>query len=108
MEIHGPLTIGIADAASGLGRELHIDFKPGFRERDLAGQGEQFRAYLGALSEYIVGTEEDDPNRAGMLLVQQIAEGLLPHVEAGDIALSDTIVVEVGGAPGVSLTDLLS
>ncbi len=42
-----------------------------------------------------------------MLLIQQIAEQLLPHIEAGELSLGDTIVVDVGGGLPVSLTDLL-
>jgi hypothetical protein len=32
---------------------------------------------------------------------------LLPHVEAGDIPLAETLVVEVQRTPGVNLVDLL-
>jgi hypothetical protein len=39
---------------------------------------------------------EDDPNRAGMLIVQQIAEQFSPHIANGDLELEETIVVEMG------------
>ncbi len=41
------------------------------------------------------------------MLIQQICEQLQPHVEAGDIPLTETLVIEVQRTPGVNLTDLL-
>lgn len=107
MEITGPLTIGIAESSAGTGHEIHIDFKPDFRVLDIAHQGEVFKSYLDDLNRAIEARPDDDPNRSGMLLIHQISEQLLPHVENGDLALSDTIVVEVGQTQGVVLTDLL-
>jgi hypothetical protein len=93
----------------GPGRELHIGFREDFRRLPLAAQGETFRDYLAELSAAVYTLAEDDPNRPGILLIQQIAEQLLPHVEAGELSLGDTIVVEIGGGfqVGGSLTDLL-
>jgi hypothetical protein len=31
-----------------------------------------------------------------MLIVQQIAEQLMPHLQGGDLELSETIIVEMG------------
>jgi hypothetical protein len=109
MEISGPLTIGLVDKLDGLGRELHVGFREEFRRLPLAAQGEEFRAYVADLSAAAFALEEDDPDRAGILLIQQIAEQLLPHVEAGELSLGDTIVVEIGGGlqVGGSLADLL-
>ncbi|MCU0767448.1 MAG: transcriptional regulator [Gammaproteobacteria bacterium] len=109
MEITGPLTIGLVDKLDGIGRELHVGFTEAFRRLPLREQGEQFDAYVAALGEAVWARGEDDPDRAGMLLVHQIAEQLLPHVVAGELALGDTIVVELGGGLplGGSLTDLL-
>lgn len=110
MEIAGPLTIGFVDKLDGLGRELHIGFRDEFRRLPLTAQGEVFRAFLGDLGGAVYALDEDDPDRAGILLIQQIAEQLLPHVEAGELSLADTIVVEIGGGGipvGGSLADLL-
>lgn len=109
MEISGPLTIGLVEKLEGPGRELHIGFREEFRRLPLAAQGEAFRDYLAELNAAVYTLAEDDPNRPGILLIQQIAEQLLPHVEAGELSLGDTIVVEIGGgfAVGGSLTDLL-
>ena len=110
MEIAGPLTIVVVDKLDGLGRELHIGFRDEFRRLPLTAQGEAFRAFLGDLGGAVYALDEDDPDRAGILLIQQIAEQLLPHVEAGELSLADTIVVEIGGGGipvGGSLADLL-
>ena len=110
MEISGPLNIGVVDKLDGLGRELHIGFREEFRRLSLAAQGEEFRAYVADLAGAAYALDEDDPDRAGILLIQQIAEQLLPHVEAGELSLGDTIVVELGGGGlqvGGSLADLL-
>lgn len=110
MEISGPLTIGLVEKLDGLGRELHIGFREEFRRLPLLAQGEEFRAFLGELTDAAYALDEDDPDRPGILLIQQIAEQLLPHVEAGELSLGDTIVVEIGGGglqPGGSLADLL-
>jgi len=109
MEIAGPLTIGLVEKLDGPGRELHIGFREDFRRLPLAEQGAQFRAYLADLTAAVFELDEADPNRPGLLLIQQIAEQLLPHVEAGELSLGDTIVVEIGGgfAVGGSLAALL-
>jgi hypothetical protein len=107
MEITGPLTIGVAEKLEGNGMELHIGFTEAFRKLGLAEQGAAFRAYVADLGDDIEALSAADPNRSGMLLIQQVAEQLLPHVEAGELSLGDTIVVDVGGGLPVSLTDLL-
>jgi len=107
MDIDGPLKIGVLDREDGRTRELHVEFRESFRELGLAAQGEGMRDYLDALRRDIAATAADDPNRAGMLIVQQIAEQLLPYVEGGEIALNDTIVVEIGPAVGDSLRELV-
>ena len=109
MEILGPLTIGVVDKLDGPGRELHLAFREDFRRLPLTAQGEEFRAYVAELTRAVYALDEDDPDRPGILLIQQICEQLLPHVEVGDLSLSDTIVVEIGGGVqvGGSLADLL-
>ncbi|MCU7796825.1 MAG: transcriptional regulator [Candidatus Thiodiazotropha sp. (ex Myrtea spinifera)] len=96
MLIEGPLKIGVLDDPEQPGRELHIDFTTEFQMLGQQDQSETFTRYLGDLQQGIVSLPEDDPNRAGMLVVQQITEQLLPHVANGDLELSDTIIVEMG------------
>lgn len=106
-EINGPLKIGVLETAGQAGWELHIDFRPEFRGLRLDEQGRAFRRYLTELASGIAALAESDRNRQGMMLVQQIAEQLLPHVEAGELALNETIVVEISQAPVASLRDLI-
>ncbi|MCU7813390.1 MAG: transcriptional regulator [Candidatus Thiodiazotropha sp. (ex Notomyrtea botanica)] len=96
MLIEGPLKIGVLDDPEQPGRELHIDFTTEFQMLGQQDQSETFTRYLGDLQQGIVLLPEDDPNRAGMLVVQQITEQLLPHVANGELELSDTIIVEMG------------
>ncbi len=109
MLIEGPLKIGVLDQPDGLGRELHLSFGPAFRTLDLAGQGAALRRYVGELRQQIEAVSDmTDRDRQGMLIILQIAEELLPHVAAGEMALEETIVVEMGPETrDLSLVDLL-
>ena len=65
----------------------------GFRTDALSAVGELRTALSGEL----------DPRTAqGMLLIQQICEQLLPHIEAGEVALGETLVIDVQRTPGVT------
>ena len=96
MLIEGPLKIGVLDDPEQPGRELHVDFTADFQAMAPGGQTETFTEYLKTLQQNIGALPEADPNRAGMLIVQQIAEQLMPHLASGDLELSETIVVEMG------------
>lgn len=96
MLIEGPLKIGVLDDPAQPGRELHIDFSAEFQALNGQDQATAFARYLEELQRGVSTLPEEDPNRAGMLIVQQIAEQLLPHVSKGELELSDTIIVEMG------------
>jgi len=96
MLIEGPLKIGVLDHPDQPGRELHIDFTPEFQSLESTSQARAFAQYLNELALGIDSLAEDDPNRTGMLIVQQIAEQLSPHIANGDLELEETIVVEMG------------
>jgi len=96
MLIEGPLKIGVLDDPAQPGRELHIDFTAEFQAMAPQAQAAEFSRYLEALQRGIQALPEQDPNRAGMLIVQQIAEQLLPHLDSGELELDDTIIVEMG------------
>jgi len=110
MLIEGPLNISIAEPADGQGKILVIGFQPEFQALDLSEQSSRFRAYLGLLNGNIRALEaSDERNRAGMLIVQQITEQLLPHIESGDLALEETMTVQIRqNEQAVAVTDLLS
>jgi len=109
MLIEGPLRISVAEATDGQGWVLVLAFKPEFQALDVTAQGLQFRDYLQRLNTDIQGvTANDDPNRAGMLIIQQIVEQLLPHVEAGELDIEESIIIQIQqNSQVVALTDLL-
>jgi hypothetical protein len=96
MLIEGPLKIGVLDDPDQPGRELHVSFTPEFQALELSVQSDTFADYLNLLGRNIGNLVEGDPNRAGMLIVQQIAEQLLPHLQSGELETSETIIVEIG------------
>jgi hypothetical protein len=106
MDINGPIKVGVVEPSPQGDYELHISFTDEFKAAELAAQAETFRAYLGELGFALQG-ELDERNAQGVMVIQQICEQLLPHVEAGDIPLAETLVVEVQRTPGVNLVDLL-
>ncbi|MES9830546.1 MAG: transcriptional regulator [Candidatus Thiodiazotropha sp.] len=109
MLIEGPLKIAVLDDPEQTGRELHISFTPEFQALEQSGQANTFTEYLQLLGRSIETLSEVDPNRAGMLIVQQIAEQLLPHLQSGDLEISETIIVEMGrDFAGDSLMGLLN
>ncbi len=108
MDIQGPVKVGVVEPSPQGNYELQITFTDDFKAATLAEQGAQFKAYIAELQSAVSGNGLDDRNRQGALLVQQICEQLQPHIEAGDIALGETLVIEVQRTPGVNLTDLLN
>ena len=107
MEIQGPIKIGVVNDPETTGWELHIDFTDDFKSAELTQQGLVFAASLAELAQEINTGQADDRNRAGMLIVQQIGEQLLPYVQAGEMALEETMMVEIGQSQAFSLTALL-
>lgn len=106
MEIQGPLKVGVVEPSPQGNYELHITFTDEFKSADLASQGDQFRDYLAELSAALQGGL-DARTAQGVMLIQQICEQLRPHIEAGEVALGETLVIEVQRTPGVNLVDLL-
>ncbi|MCW8830827.1 MAG: transcriptional regulator [Gammaproteobacteria bacterium] len=94
MLIKGPLNISIIDTDTGE-RELHLKFSPEFKTLKLNQQCDAFHEFLHYLKTEIDILEDSDPNRHGILTIQQIAEQLLPHIEANEIPLEDAIVVNI-------------
>ena len=93
MEINGPIRIGVIDREDAGGRELHFTFTEDFQKQDLQSQTNAFATYLQELQQAIFEYPESDPNRQGMLLVQQVCEQMFPYIAEGEIALAETIVV---------------
>ena len=94
MEIIGPLNIGVLDGDTG-GRELHLSFKPEFMILTLTQQSEKFQAFIKTLINEIHLLDESDANRQGMTTILQICEQLQPHIDANELPLEETIVVNI-------------
>jgi hypothetical protein len=94
MEISGPLNIGVLDTDTG-SRELHLSFKPEFRVLNLSQQSENFQGFIKTLINEISKLDESDDNRQGMTTILQICEQLQPHIDANELPLEETIVVNI-------------
>ncbi len=94
MEITGPLNIGVLDNDSG-GREIHLSFKADFRILNLLQQSEHFQAFIKTLINEIHKLEADDPNRQGITTILQICEQIQPHIDANELPLEETIVINI-------------
>jgi hypothetical protein len=110
MLIEGPMNITISDPADGQGKVLVILFTPEFQALTLDEQGRQFRDYMQLLSRHIESQDAvDERNRAGMAIIYQFADQLLPHIVSGDLALEERIVLQIRQeSQAVALTDLLA
>ncbi len=110
MLIEGPMNITISDPADGQGKVLVIVFTPEFQALSLEEQGAQFQDYMRLLASHIESKDKvDERNRAGMAIIYQFAEQLLPHILSGDLALEERIVLQVRHeGQAVALTDLLA
>ncbi len=94
MLIEGPLNISVVDTDTGE-RELHLKFSAEFKALKLNQQCDSFHEFIHYLKTEIDILEESDPNRHGMLTIQQIAEQMLPHIESNEIPLEDAIIVNI-------------
>ena len=94
MEIKGPFNIGIMQNDMD-GHELHLEFTTEFRSMNAAQQADTFQNYIVSLINEISHLDEKDVNRQGMLTILQVAEQLMPHIQANEIPLEETIVVNL-------------
>ena len=94
MEITGPLNIGVLENDTG-GRELHLSFKAEFRILNLQQQTENFQKFIKTLINEIHKLDASDTNRQGMTTILQICEQLQPHIDANELPLEETIVVNI-------------
>ena len=92
MKISGPLKIGILENDMG-GREVHLDFNADFRILHLSQQIDTFRAFIANLAKDIDALDDSSPDKKGMVTIHQICEQIMPHIEANEIPLEETIVV---------------
>ena len=108
MEINGPLKIGVIDSPETPGWELQVTFTEDFKQAELAEQRRIFEDYVKELAEGIDSLPEGDRNRDGMAIVYHLCGQMLPYIREGQIALEETIMVEIGQSQAVSITDFLN
>jgi hypothetical protein len=110
MLIEGPIKFTVNQGDSNQGYELYLSFELSFQQQPLGQQADSFRHYLMTLNEALSGDVTlDERNRQGILMVQQIVEQLLPHVEVGELDLAETINIHIRpDSPQVSIIDLLN
>jgi len=106
VEIQGPFTIAVNDNSETGLRELHLGFKPAIQQADLKGRLSAVKNYLVELHKNIE-SESDTTNQQGMITISQIVQELLPHLEADEIPLDETIVIETGPVQPSPFDELL-
>ena len=97
MQIEGPFDIRVITNEDSQTRELHLSFTPAFQQQNLEQRLNEFRQHINDLQQSIHNTQ-DDATQQGMLTILQISEQILPHLEADEIPLEETIVIEIGSA----------
>ena len=107
MLIEGPFKLGVVENQNTLSHQIHLEFTAEFRDLNQEQQYSALKNYLQRLQQTILALPEKSDNQQGMLMVQQVAEQLLPLVGAGQLPLNETIIVEVqrGSALGRFIPD---
>lgn len=95
MEIEGPLKYRIISYDDSSEREVHVDFNKEFQQLKLDEQASQFVDHVNSLKSQASALNESSQEKQGMLFVLQFLEELVPHIQAGDIPLHETIIVKV-------------
>ena len=95
MLIEGPFKFGIKEKENTIGRELHLEFTLEFRDLPQEAQTVSLKDYIRELQNKILGSAKDSADKQGMLIIQQVAEQLLPHITAGEFPLNETVVIEI-------------
>lgn len=97
MQIEGPFTVRVIDNTDSQSRELQLSFTQEYQTQKAEARIESFRQHIADLQKSI--EQESDPAaQQGMLMILQISEQLLPHLEADEIPLNEMIVIEMGPA----------
>jgi len=106
MDVPAPFYISVHDPKPNL-RELHLSFTANFQLMSVDSRLETMRAYI----EHMLNeakTVTDEGAQRGLMMVIDLTEQLLPHIQSGSMPLQETLIVEVGdAAEGASLEDLL-
>jgi len=90
-----PFTAALVEQDNSKLRKLQLNFPAEFQQLDVTAQGAAIAAYITVLHQQVRAVEDGSREQQGMLIVLQIAEQMLPHIQAGEMDLSQTIDVEV-------------
>jgi len=90
-----PFTAALVEQDNSKLRKLELNFPAEFQQLDVTAQGAAIAAYITVLHQQSYAAEDGSREQQGMLIVLQIAEQMLPHIQAGEMDLSQTIDVEV-------------
>ena len=108
MSIKIPFNIGFNENIQSRTGEIHLSFTEEFQAMEQEQRVKIYRAYL----EHLIAKAQmakDENSQKGVITVLQIADQLFPHLQAEQIPLQETIIVEMGeNAEGSSLDDLLN
>ena len=108
MQIAGPFSIQLIEDDAGSGRELHFSFTDAFKSDTPTARKLQFDQHLSWLRE--AAADADEADRQGLVVVAQVCEALQPHIDADELPLDETIVIEIETSvrPGGILGTLMS
>ncbi len=106
MEIQGPLSISINDNTDTGIRELHLGFKPAIQQMPVTQRVQTIKEYATDLQAQSQQTD-DAANQQGMLLILQVITQILPHMEADEIPMEETIIIELGESQANPIDQLL-
>ena len=102
-----PFNISVHDPKPQL-RELHLSFTTDFQSMTVDQRLETLRAYIESMVEQAKSTTDTGGQR-GLMMVIELTEQLLPHIQSNSLPLEQTLIVEMGeDAEGTSLDELLS
>lgn len=102
-----PFTIQYFEDPQTRRREIHLSFTPEFQFMEQPQRVQVYKSYI----EYLIAKaqqSQDETEQKGVITILQIAEQLFSHIQADQIPLHETLVVEMGeNAEGSSLDELL-
>jgi len=101
-----PFDISVHDPQPRL-RELHLSFTPEFQKMTVEQRLQALRTYIESMLEQAKSTG-DAGTQKGLMMVIELTEQLLPHIQSDSMPLQETLIVEMGeDASGASLDELL-
>ena len=98
---NAPFNASRTENEDGPGHQLHISFTEAFRALDIGAQGDAMAAYIADLHQQSHAAEAGSREQMGMLIVLQLTEQMLPHIQAGEMDIDQTIVAEIDPEPGM-------